>query len=131
MISFSHSLSHVTQVSVQIVGDLKAFERMCVAEKNVLISAELHGLHVRVKGGGDCNPSPVLEIHEDKYVKFGEFSVEELSAECIHSSFLDNPDVSKILLSRVMTLLSGRSLLFQILLPSIGQTNKQFWYSFT
>ena len=47
---------------------------------------------VSAKGGGDCNPSPVIEILQVKYVKFGEISVEELSAECIHPSFLDNPE---------------------------------------
>ena len=87
----------MTRQTDRAVGDLAAFERMRVAVKNALISAELHGLHVSAKGAGDCNPNPVLAILEAKYVKFGELSVEELRAECIHPHFLDHPAASKIL----------------------------------
>ena len=60
------------------------------------------------KGGGEGNASPILEILEAKYVKFGELSLEELRSECIHPTFLDNPVATKILLRRVMALLAFR-----------------------
>ncbi len=93
---------------MQIFGNLTAFERMTLDEKNAIIAAECHGLYVSALGGGDGNAVPILEILQAKYVKFGELSVQELRSECIHPKFLDNPAASKILLRRVMAMLAFR-----------------------